>query len=50
MFSTGGTASYSRSFLLDRLSFLAALGLYHTDDGTLDSTVASGLAGLRYTF
>ena len=50
VFGTGGTASYSRSFLFDRLSFLAALGLYHTDDGTLDSTVASGLAGLRYTF
>ena len=50
VFSAGGSASYSRSFLLDRLSFLAALGLYHTDDGTDDSTVASGLAGLRYSF
>lgn len=50
VFSTGATVSYSRRFLLDRLQLLAALGLYHTDDGTLDSTVASGLLGLRYTF
>ena len=50
VFSTGATLSYSRSFLLERLRLLAALGLYHTDDGTLDSTVASGLIGLRYTF
>ena len=50
IFSTGATASYSRRLLLDRLEFLAALGLYHSDDGTLDSTIASGLVGLRYTF
>jgi len=50
VFSTGATFSYSRSFLLERLRLLAALGLYHSDDGTLDSTVASGLVGLRYTF
>lgn len=50
VFSTGATASYSRRFMLDRLSMLAALGLYHSEDGTLDSTVASGLLGLRYTF
>ena len=50
VFSTGATASYSRRFMLDRLRLLAALGLYHTDDGTVDSTVASGLLGLRYTF
>lgn len=50
VFSAGTTASYSRRFLLDRLRLLAALGLYHSDDGTLDSTVASGLLGLRYTF
>jgi len=50
VFSTGATASYSRSLLLDRLRLLAAIGLYHSDDGTLDSTVASGLLGLRYTF
>ncbi len=50
VFGAGATFSYSRSFLLERLRLLAALGLYHSDDGTLDSTVASGLVGLRYTF
>ena len=50
VFSTGGTVSYSRRFLLDRLQLMAALGLNHSDDGTDDSTVASGVAGLRYTF
>jgi hypothetical protein len=50
VFTTGATMSYSRRFMLDRLSLLAALGLSHTDDGTIDSTVASGLLGLRYTF
>ncbi len=50
VFSTGGTVSYSRSFLVDRLRLMAAIGLNHTDDGTTDSTVASGVAGLRYTF
>lgn len=49
-FGAGFTASYRRRFLLDRLQFLAALGLYHTDGGALDSTVASALLGLRYTF
>lgn len=46
----GATVSYSRTFLLDRLRLLAALGLYHNDGGFSDSTVASGLIGLRYTF
>jgi uncharacterized protein (PEP-CTERM system associated) len=50
VFSTGGTISYSRRFLLDRLQLLIALGLYHTDEAVEDSTVASALAGLRYTF
>jgi hypothetical protein len=50
VFSTGITGTYRRSFLLQRLQFLAALGLYHTDAGTADSTIASGLVGLRYTF
>lgn len=50
VFSTGGTVSYSRTFLLDRLRLMAAIGLNHSDDGTDDSTVASGVAGLRYTF
>ena len=50
VFSTGGTLSYDHSFLLDRLRLLAALGLYYNDNGTIDSTVASALLGLRYTF
>ena len=36
--------------LLDRLQFQAALGLNHSDDGVEDSTIASAIAGLRYTF
>jgi hypothetical protein len=48
--STGATISYTRQMLLDRLRFLAAIGLYHTDTGTVDDTVLSGLVGLRYTF
>lgn len=50
VFSTGATISYSRQLLLQRLRLLASLGLYHSDDGTLDSTIASALLGLRYTF
>ena len=50
VFSTGGTLSYNRRFLMDRLSLIAALGLNHNDDGTFDSTVVSALLGLRYTF
>ena len=46
----GATLSYSRSFLLDRLQLLAALGLYHADDGIEASTNASASGGLRYTF
>lgn len=50
VFTTGGTVSYNRRLLLDRLSLTAAFGLNYSDDGTDDSTVASGVAGLRYTF
>lgn len=50
VFSSGGTVSYSRSFLVDRLRLMAAIGINHSDDGTDNSTVASGVAGLRYTF
>lgn len=46
----GATLSYNRSFLLDRLRLLAALGLYRTDDGVDATTNASALGGLRYTF
>jgi hypothetical protein len=48
--SEGATISYSRTFLLDRLQFLAALGLFHSDDGTDSSTNGAASAGLRYTF
>ena len=50
VFGAGATLSYSRTLMLERLRLLAALGLYHSDDGTVDSTVASALLGLRYTF
>jgi hypothetical protein len=46
----GATLSYNRSFLLERLQLLAALGLYHSDDGVDATTNASALGGLRYTF
>jgi hypothetical protein len=46
----GATVSYSRNLLLERLRMIAALGIYHTDSGATDSTVAQALAGLRYTF
>jgi hypothetical protein len=48
--SIGATLSYNRSFFLDRLQFLAALGIYNSDDGTDSATNASALGGLRYTF
>ncbi len=50
LFNSGGTVSYRRSFLLDRLQFLSSVGLYHSEGGSTDSTVASGLLGLRYGF
>ncbi len=43
-------SSYNRSLFLERLRLLAAVGLYHSDDGIDSSTNASALAGLRYTF
>jgi hypothetical protein len=49
-FSTGVTGSYYQSFLFDRLQGQAAVGLFTTDNGTFDSTVASALVGLRYGF
>ena len=50
VFSAGGTVGYTRSFLMERLRLLGAVGLNHADDGAESSTVASGLLGLRYTF
>jgi hypothetical protein len=49
-FSTGITGSYYQSFLFDRLQANAAIGLFTTDNGAFDSTVASALVGLRYGF
>ncbi|MBV9881889.1 MAG: hypothetical protein JO276_02670 [Sphingomonadaceae bacterium] len=48
--SEGASVSYSRTFMLERLQFLAALGLLHSDNGTNSSTIGSASAGLRYTF
>jgi hypothetical protein len=48
--SEGATISYSRTFMMERLQFLAALGLLRSDDGTNASTNGSATAGLRYTF
>lgn len=50
VYSTGVTGSYYRSFLLDRLQAQAALGIYTTEAGDYDSTIASALVGLRYQF
>jgi len=47
----GGRATFSRSFLLDRLELLIALGLLHRSvSGFEDSLVADFNLGLRYTF
>ena len=48
--SEGATLSYSRTFLLEHLQLQAALGLYHSGDGTVSSTNGAASAGLRYTF
>jgi hypothetical protein len=48
--SEGAAVSYSRTFMLERLQFLAALGLLRSDDGTNASTNGQATAGLRYTF
>lgn len=50
VFGIGGTVTYSRRLLYDRLRLIGALGLYHNSNGINDSTVATGLIGLRYTF
>ena len=48
-FGAGVSGSYNRS-LAERLDFQAALGLYTTDTGAIDQTVAQALVGLRYGF
>ena len=50
VFSTGVSATYYRSFLLDRLQAEASVGIYNSKDGSESSTVASALLGLRYGF
>jgi hypothetical protein len=50
VFSTGLTGSYYRNLMWQRLRFHAALGIFYTDTGPIDSTVASALVGLRYSF
>jgi hypothetical protein len=49
-FGAGASASYYQSLFYDRLTGFAAIGLYTTDSGQFDSTSASALVGLRYTF
>lgn len=49
-FGTGLSASYHRSLFFDRMQGYAAAGIYTTDSGEFDSTGASALIGLRYTF
>jgi hypothetical protein len=49
-FGTGLTATYYRSFLLERLQGEASLGIYHSESGDFDSTIAAALLGLRYDF
>jgi hypothetical protein len=49
--SVGGRVNFSRSFLMNRLELLMALGLTHRSLSLgEDSLVADGIIGLRYTF
>lgn len=49
-FGAGVSGSYYRTLWFDHLQGYAAAGLYTSDSGEFDETVASGLIGLRYTF
>jgi hypothetical protein len=49
-FSTGITGSYYRTLMQGRLQANVAAGLYNTQAGDYDSTVASILFGMRYRF
>jgi uncharacterized protein (PEP-CTERM system associated) len=49
-FSTGVTGTYYRTVFNDRLQANAAAGIYSSHAGEFDSTVASVLFGLRYSF
>jgi len=46
----GFTMSYDHTFLLDRLQLLAAMGLYHSDNGVFETDNFSAMLGLRFTF
>jgi hypothetical protein len=50
LFGSGIGLGYQRSFLLDRMQLRAALGLDHSSGRGEESTGASGLVGLRYSF
>jgi hypothetical protein len=49
-FSTGLTATYYRSFLLDRLQANLSAGIYNTNGQDFDSTFGTLMLGLRYGF
>lgn len=53
-FGAGISGSYYRTLWIDHLQGYAAVGLFTSDsgdfDGDFNSTVASGLIGIRYTF
>lgn len=49
IYALGATGTYYRTFG-ERLQGTASLGLYNTSGGNFDSTVASALFGLRYSF
>jgi len=46
----GGRTTFTRSFLLNRLELVVALGLLYRSLDADDSLTADGLIGLRYTF
>jgi len=48
--SLGLTGSYYRSLFNEHIQANVAAGIYNTDTGRFDSTVASLLVGLRYNF
>lgn len=49
-FSAGISGSYYRTLWTERLQGYVALGLFTSDAGAFDDTIASALIGLRYTF
>ena len=49
-FGAGISGSYYRTLWIDQLQGYGAIGLFTSDSGEFDQTVASGVAGIRYTF